>query len=192
MLKRGHLTIKYRSGNGNSTVITQLFNVNNINSVTKSNQLNKEKWTKKICRNFKRIMQFPSDKNMNFTNRGRKLNIFDKITKNHVPKTTLIQPFHSFQTFSQLKIIILSLEIREQLGNCRICFLSNKIRSNVNANFWIKNEGSSSKELFLWFCFLHLRFHYWEILQASLIIFKTCFPSECATWEIRHSDWTIP
>ena len=31
--------------------------------------------------------------------------------KNRVPITTFIQPFHSFQTFPQLKIIMLSLEI---------------------------------------------------------------------------------
>ena len=77
---------------------------------------------------------------------------FDEIAlnfKNRIPSTTFIQPFHSFQTFRQLKIIILSLEICEQLGNCRICFLSNEIWSNVNANSWTKNERKSSKELFL-------------------------------------------
>ena len=62
---------------------------------------------------------------------------FDEIAlsfQNHFPNTISIQLFNSFQTFPQLKIIFFWLEISECLGNCRLCFLSNEIRTNVNAN----------------------------------------------------------
>ena len=55
--------------------------------------------------------------------------------ENLVPNTTSIQLFNCFQTFPQLKFIFFWLEICEQLGNCRINFLSNEIRTNVNANY---------------------------------------------------------
>ena len=55
-----------------------------------------------------------------------------------------------FSNFSAIKnLFFLRLERCECLGNSRRCFLSNEIRSNVNANSWITNERNSSMELFL-------------------------------------------
>ena len=89
----------------------------------------------------------------------RRTNVnFDEIAlnfKNLVPNTTSFQLFNYVHTFPQLKNIFLWLEI-ERLGNSRLCFLSNEIRSNVNANYWIKNERNSSEELFLWFWLAYL------------------------------------
>ena len=103
----------------------------------------------------------------------RRTNInFDEIAlifKNLVPNTTSIQLFNYVHNFPQLKSIFLWLEI-ERLGKCRLCFLSKEIRSNVNANSWIKNEQNSSVELFLWFSLAYLWFHYLDMFQEFLII----------------------
>ena len=103
--------------------------------------------------------------------RRTKIN-FDKITlsfKNLVPNTTSFQLFNYVHTYPQLKNIFLWLEI-ERLGNCRLCFLNNELRSNVNTNSWIKNERNSSEGLFLWFWLAYLWFHYLDIFQEFLII----------------------
>ena len=97
-----------------SAVSIQLFNITNINLTTKSNYLNMEKWTNSILLDFWNDCANSIQHKCELQKRGKTNNNFDKIAlnlKNHVPNTTLIQPFHSFQTFLQLKIIFLSLEI---------------------------------------------------------------------------------
>ena len=104
----------------------------------------------------------------------RRTNInFDKValnSKNLIPNTTSFQLFNYVHTFPQLKNIFLWLEI-ERLGNSRLCFLSNEIRSNVNANSWIKNERNSSEELFLWFWLAYLSRQIWRIPYNFNLIF---------------------
>lgn len=133
---------------------------------------------------------------MIFTNRREKTKILTKSVdfwiENLVSNTTSLQLLNSFQTFPQLKIFLFWLVICEWLGTCRLCFFSNEITTNVNANYWIKNERKSSKEFFpltlvcpssislLWYISVfscHLKLH---------------FPSEIAIWEIRESDWSNP
>ena len=119
----------------------------------------------------------------------------DKIAlnfENLVPNTTSFQLFHSFQTFPQLKIIFYWLEICQRLGNCRLCFLSNEIMTNVTANSWITYEQNSSMELFLLILVSSPSISLLRHISSIPCQLKPCFPSNSAYWEIRHSDRTIP
>ena len=90
MLKRGYLTIKYCSGDRNSTVITQQFNVNNINWTTKSNNLNKDKWANKTLQKFQKDYVIPIRWKCEPHKSGKTNIHFHKIASNHVPKTTFL------------------------------------------------------------------------------------------------------
>ena len=125
----------------------------------------------------------------------------DKIAlnfKNLVPNTTSFQLFNSIQTFPQLKIIFFwleicqAVEICQRLGNCRLCFLSNEIRTNVNANSWIKNERHSSMKFFLLILVRSPSILLSRHISSIPHQLKPCFSTESVIWKIRHSDWTIP
>ena len=111
----------------------------------------------------------------------------DKIAlnfENLVPNTTSFQLFNSFQTFPQLKIIFYWLEICQRLGNCRLCFLSNEIRTNVTANSWITYEQNSSMELFLLILVSSPSISLLRHISSIPCQLKPCFPSKSVIWEI--------
>ena len=85
-----------------------MFNINNINSTTKPNHLNKEKHEfQKDCAisiQQKCELHKPGKANINFDEIA--LNI-----ENLVPNTTSTQLFNCFPTFPQLKFIFFWLEI---------------------------------------------------------------------------------
>ena len=132
---------------------------------------------------------------------GKTIINVDKIAlnfKNLVPNTTSFQLFNSIQTFPQLKIIFFwleicqAVEICQRLGNCRLCFLSNEIRTNVNANSWITYEQNSSMELFLSILVSSPSISLSRHVSSIPCQLKPCFSSKSAIWETPHFDWTIP
>ena len=123
-------------------------NFERIVQSAKSNYLNKESEQTQFLENLKRIVQFSSNKNVNITNREG-LWIWNRFEFSKPCSQSIQLPFNCFQTFPQFKITFFWLEICERLGNCRLCFLNNKIRTNLNANAWTTNERNSSMEFFL-------------------------------------------
>ena len=69
-LSWNNLTIKYGSGYENLTIIIEQFHTNNINLTANSNHLKRKSKQTQFCKNFGRMVQFPSNKILNFTNRG--------------------------------------------------------------------------------------------------------------------------
>ena len=93
-------------------------------------------------------MQFSSNKNVKFTN-WEGLWIWNRFEFSKPCSQSIQLLFNCFQTFPQFKITFFWLEICERLGNCRLCFLNNKIRTNLNTNAWTTIERNSSMEFFL-------------------------------------------
>ena len=98
--------------------------------------------------------------------------------------------------FSTIKNFFFRLEISERLGNCRLCFLSNEIRANVNANSWIWNERNSSMEFFLWILVSSFSISLWGHISSISCQLKLCFPSksylENTTFWLNHPSATLP
>ena len=111
--------------------------------------------------------------------------------QNFVPKTTSIQLFHYFQTFPQLKIIFFWLEICERPDNCRVRILINVIKTNVNANSWIKNERKSSKKIFLLILISLSLISPLRHISSIPPPLKPYFASRSTILKRRQFDWSI-
>ena len=105
---------------------------------------------------------------------------------------SITQLFSNFPTIKNRFLLDGWLEISERLGNCRLCFLGNEIRTNVNASSWITYEQNSPMELFLLILISSPSISLLRHISSIPCQLKPCFPSNSAYWEIRHSDRTIP
>ena len=151
---------------------------------------NMEKWTHAVLQEFRKDCAIFIQQKCKLHKPGRPNINFDAITlnfKNLVSITTFIQLFSS--NFFTIKNYFFWLEISEWLGNCRLGFLSNEIRTNVNANSWIKNERNWCMEFFLLILVSSSSISLSRHISSIPYQLKPCFPSSSAIWKIRHSDW---
>ena len=158
-----------------------------------------EEWTNKFFQEVWKDCAISIQQKCKLHKPGRPNINFDEIAlnfENHVPNTTSIQLFNCFQTFPQLKIIFFRLEISERLGNCKLCFLSNEIRANVNANSWIGNERNSSVEFFLLILVSSSSISLWRHISSISCQLKPFFTSksylENTTFWLDHPLATLP